>query len=216
MITSSLSRSPCRIFRSLQFTETRRTVYQYTKQTEQEKKVADSGRFKMFACPVIERIPVLQPLAPPWYEEWFLEHINFTEKYGRNWTYEEIVEKMQQMRDGPKGSKKQAKKQAKKGDSGKFVVNEGRLRKQLGMSPLDHGKQRQVDAMMEKRKVMYHNPRETAFDKADNRKQLYRALDKSLYLLVKKYRTEDAWQFPIAVWDGQETMRQVVYFILSF
>ena len=107
-------------------------------------------------------------------------------------------------------SNKKAKKAAKKDpNAGKFNVNEGRLRKQLGMNPLDPGKQRQVDALMERRQTMEHNPRVTVYDQLDNRQHLYRCLDRSLYLLVRKYREEDAWQFPIAVWSEEETMRQV-------
>lgn len=108
----------------------------------------------------------------------------------------------------PKRQKKQTKKKAKKEGAVSLTINESKLRKQIGQTPVDPGKQRQIDAMMESRKVMPYNPRRTAIDAIDDRHHLYRCLDKSLYLVIRKFYEEDPWQFPIAAWDGQETMRQ--------
>lgn len=54
-------------------------------------------------------------------------------------------------------------------------------------------------------------PRETQADKDNDRKSLDRALDKSLYLIVKKNRKDHAWQLPQTDWRHGETMRGVSY-----
>lgn len=182
-----------------------RTKYKYTVQTPEEKQEADSGRFKYFASAVIERIPILTPDAPKWYSDWFYSFVETQKKYGRDWSYDDIVEKIKGMQVDAKSKAGKKKKQ----EGGSLVINESKLKKQLGMVEPDPGKQRQINSMMEARKKMEHFPRFTIFDEADDRHHLYRCLDKSLYLLVEKYRVEEAWQFPLTVWNGKETMRQV-------
>jgi len=48
----------------------------------------------------------------------------------------------------------------------------------------------------------------TADDKANNRKSLNRKLDERVYLIVKKTRSEHAWQFPQGLNEKEETLRK--------
>jgi large subunit ribosomal protein L46 len=57
----------------------------------------------------------------------------------------------------------------------------------------------------------YPSPR-SRFTEADlkgDMKSLYRALDKRLFLIVKKNRKEFAWQFPQGLIEEGETIRKV-------
>jgi hypothetical protein len=42
-------------------------------------------------------------------------------------------------------------------------------------------------------------------------KSVYRKLDKKLFLIVKKNRTEDSWQFPQGIREKGEPLRLVCY-----
>lgn len=51
--------------------------------------------------------------------------------------------------------------------------------------------------------------RETEADRTNDRKSLDRKLDQSLYLIVKRNRADNAWQFPQGKIMENETFRQV-------
>lgn len=51
-------------------------------------------------------------------------------------------------------------------------------------------------------------PRITEADRTNDRRSTERCLDKSLYLIVKRSRETNAWQFPQGKWLEGETMRQ--------
>lgn len=51
-------------------------------------------------------------------------------------------------------------------------------------------------------------PRITEADLNNDRRSLDRCLDKSLYLIVKRNRDDNAWQFPQGKWNEGETLRQ--------
>lgn len=52
-------------------------------------------------------------------------------------------------------------------------------------------------------------PRITEADKANDRKSLYRKLDKKLFLIVKRKRDQHTWQFPQGDWVKGEMIREV-------
>ena len=191
-----------------------RNKYNYTKQTDEEREIADSGRFKFFGSAIIERLPSLKPPVGQWYEDWFNTHVETFEKYNRNWTFEELAAGMADPSKAVANSSTQAKKKAKKKDAGPTTMNEDKLRKIYGLPKEDDEEQASQEPVAEKPLEFY--PRETVFDKNDDRRALYRCLDRSIYLLVRKKRKEDPWQFPLAVWNENETMREVGTFFLYF
>lgn len=85
-------------------------------------------------------------------------------------------------------------------------MNEDKLRRIYGLPKDEDDDQGNQEPEVEK-PIEYY-PRETVFDTKDDRHALYRCLDRSIYLLVRKKRKEDPWQFPLAVWNENETMRQ--------
>lgn len=54
-----------------------------------------------------------------------------------------------------------------------------------------------------------YGPRITEADKANDRKSLYRKLDKKLFLIVKRGRDQHTWQFPQGDWVKGEMIREV-------
>ena len=48
----------------------------------------------------------------------------------------------------------------------------------------------------------------TEADRTNDRRSLERCLDKSLFLIVKRNRDANSWQFPQGKWNEGETMRQ--------
>lgn len=62
----------------------------------------------------------------------------------------------------------------------------------------------------EEHSKMEFAPRITEDDLSGNKRSLDRQLDKSVYLIVKKDRTENTWEFPKVNWRGSEPLRDTL------
>jgi len=60
-----------------------------------------------------------------------------------------------------------------------------------------------------------YGPRITEADTANDRKSLYRKLDKKLFLIVKRQRDQHAWQFPQGDWVQGEMIREVCNLVVE-
>lgn len=153
---------------------------------------------------IVERPQVITPLPEEWfkkYEEWKIRwNVPILAQLPPVVTLdEELDEKKQRLED--LAAKTKAKEKALKEET------EEEKKERLAAEAREARLQEIRDAHV-KVEVKKVRSRETDADKNDDKKSVYRCLDKKLFLIVKKNRDQHAWQFPQGVREKGETMRQ--------
>lgn len=176
----------------------------HTRQTEDEKVEAESGRWQLSAACCIERIPSLAPEAPQdaWYQDYVQMQEQFEEDYNRTYTFEEIKERMDQWHKSQRLSKKQAKRSGPK-------MAERKMRSVLGMEEIaeDDQEKDKKKSVKEKSSGLWVVPRQTQADLTNEVRAVNRALDRHLYLFLHSSNQGGRWDFPTIDWQEGETMR---------
>jgi len=151
--------------------------------------------FQPIASVVVERIPVVLPPLP----KWELDYLEYREKRNAE------VAKMQEQAANKRAEeelKLRAKKEKgkKKGESSQATSSSGEeneLLKKMEKEIQAEEKASEGDSDIEL-------PLITEFDKKNDRKSLYRKLTNRLYLIVKKPRKTNPWEFPQANWQQSD------------
>jgi large subunit ribosomal protein L46 len=142
-----------------------------------------ADRVRVTAAVVVERLPIVAPDFPDWKADWLQQKMETEQELKAAQTkladeYVQQQEELHQKKRKKAKSKKGAKKESADDDSAAEDA-----------SATEETFQEQQEKSF---------PKITLEDEADNRKSLYRKLDQRLYLIVKKDRTSNAWQFPQA------------------
>ncbi|GAM25389.1 hypothetical protein SAMD00019534_085640, partial [Acytostelium subglobosum LB1] len=133
------------------------------------------GTFKMISSVIIERFPSLEPL-PTEYEQLHMDQVD---------RLNEIV------------NREPISMAAILEDLPEFRPKSSALQ--------DDAAKKEEDAVEEDFDKFVPESRQTEDDHNNNRKSLNRALDKSLYLIIK--RRDGEWQFPSTAWISGESMK---------
>jgi len=147
--------------------------------------------FQPIASVVIERVPVVLPALP----EWEIDYLEYKEKRNAD------VAKIQQQTANKRAEeelKLRAKKEKGKKKSESTQANaaseDNELLKKMELEIQAEEKASEGESDIEL-------PLITQFDKKNDRKSLYRKLTNRLYLIVKKPRKTNPWEFPQANWQ---------------
>jgi len=172
-------------------------------------------RWRLVGATILTRYPLILPDVHPSVEE----YENF--RLERNNYFSIDPEKnLELMEENLKGSgkqsktaKKREKKEKEREEKKKGVTSDEKantasqdLTEELFTTKEEEIQTETLEEVKARLEKM--SPRITKDDELDNRKSLNRKLAQRLYLIVKKPRTEHAWQFPQGGREPGETMRQ--------
>jgi len=155
--------------------------------------------FKTIGSAVLERIPIIMPELDPWRNEYLkLKWNHLVEE--RNLRIAE-VEKTLDQKVAEFQSKEKSKQTAKEKGKKKGVKEEEVIEQVEEPIKTSKAKESQEAQKKGSQRVLY--PRITPDDISNNRRSLYRQLDKTLYLIVKKEQ-DQKWHFPQGVFQYEK------------
>jgi len=163
----------------------KRTFSTQVSASHNTKAIQEKVKLRIAAATIVERIPVILPDVP----QFELDYLSFVKKRNEVYDKEQSVAAQKRVDEEMKiRAKKEKGGGKKKGDKADETGKK---------SKKDNSPEGEKVVMTEE--VIY--PRITNADKRNDRKSLYRALDKRLYLIVKKARSQHAWGFPQGGWE---------------
>eukprot|EP01126_Amoeba_proteus_P033582 TRINITY_DN3301_c0_g1_i14.p1 TRINITY_DN3301_c0_g1~~TRINITY_DN3301_c0_g1_i14.p1 ORF type:complete len:354 (+),score=66.99 TRINITY_DN3301_c0_g1_i14:110-1171(+) len=199
--------SPGRVKPSQTMTEKKQWMEERRKKNVDENLVAINSGLKnpwMYKSAIIvERPQVLSPLPEPWfakYQEWRLRWDRpILQQYPPITVLDEDIEEN-------KKKQEQEKKAAK--DRERILATETEEEKKERLVKESREERLKAIRAGHKREVIKKKrSRFTEADRQGDTRSVYRALDRKLFLIVKKSRNEHSWQFPQGTIKDGETLR---------
>jgi hypothetical protein len=159
------------------------------------------------AAAIIERPEIIAPEDP----DWLVKYRQWREKWEapikrQMPDIKSLLEDEDKKASGvaaPTDKKDKKKKKDKKGGAGAEAEDEEAKAKRERESRAE-----ELRKANETQSAELYGPRITEADKANDRKSLYRKLDKKLFLIVKRQRDQHTWQFPQGDWVQGEMIRE--------
>jgi len=188
-------------------------------QKQKYKEANDAAQNSGFTTPwaykcaiIVERPQVLTPEPEPWfaqYNEWRNRwDTPILAQYPNITVLDQDIDDLKKAEEKEKKAKAQAldpdRKQEKA--AAKDETDEERIEREEKEKRA--ARIAAIRAAHETTIVERKRSRTTAADETGDMRSLYRALDKRLFLIVKKPRGDHAWQFPQGLVDPGETLRQ--------
>eukprot|EP01126_Amoeba_proteus_P033581 TRINITY_DN3301_c0_g1_i12.p1 TRINITY_DN3301_c0_g1~~TRINITY_DN3301_c0_g1_i12.p1 ORF type:complete len:261 (+),score=53.48 TRINITY_DN3301_c0_g1_i12:93-785(+) len=201
--------SPGRVKPSQTMTEKKQWMEERRKKNVDENLVAINSGLKnpwMYKSAIIvERPQVLSPLPEPWfakYQEWRLRWDRpILQQYPPITVLDEDIEE---------NKKKQEQEKKATKDRERILATETEEEKKERLVKESREERLKAIRAGHKREVIKKKrSRFTEADRQGDTRSVYRALDRKLFLIVKKSRNEHSWQFPQGTIKDGETLRLV-------
>eukprot|EP01126_Amoeba_proteus_P033586 TRINITY_DN3301_c0_g1_i5.p1 TRINITY_DN3301_c0_g1~~TRINITY_DN3301_c0_g1_i5.p1 ORF type:complete len:361 (+),score=68.38 TRINITY_DN3301_c0_g1_i5:93-1085(+) len=199
--------SPGRVKPSQTMTEKKQWMEERRKKNVDENLVAINSGLKnpwMYKSAIIvERPQVLSPLPEPWfakYQEWRLRWDRpILQQYPPITVLDEDIEE---------NKKKQEQEKKATKDRERILATETEEEKKERLVKESREERLKAIRAGHKREVIKKKrSRFTEADRQGDTRSVYRALDRKLFLIVKKSRNEHSWQFPQGTIKDGETLR---------
>jgi large subunit ribosomal protein L46 len=157
------------------------------------------------AAAIVERSEIIAPEDP----EWLVKYKQWREKWEapikkQMPDIKTLLEDEDKKTSGvvASGEKKDKKKKKEKKGAAEAEDEEAKAKRER------ESRAEELRKANETQSAELYGPRITEADKANDRKSLYRKLDKKLFLIVKRQRDQHTWQFPQGDWVKGEVIRE--------